>query len=395
MPARSICQHDCVAGKMSKRTSCCEEPAFGPQATRITCGFLHYLQTAGNAGASHWIDKGVRILHKDIDILKERVPLLQYLARLDWNGRPAGNRDEYVGLCPLHSESKPSFYVNTRKNVFYCHGCGCGGDVIRFVQMRNKLSFPQALLLLKQQESESKRSPQEALTETWHFYQRKFNCDTAGYSYLETRGVLDAALMRKMGIGFAPGGNLRHHLVQLDYPIDLLMRLGLLDKAGRDTFSHRIVFPCFDQNGLVNLYGRSLAGNPIHRFLPLPQGGLFAWNEIRRHQSVILVEGPLDLAVLWQAGFENATCSFGIHLSRLQLAQLGDSFERKVYIAFDSDNNGAGQSAARFLAQRLVHVGLKACIVHLPLGADPNSYFVAGATAGDFQRCLNLAENAL
>jgi len=178
----------------------------------------------------------------------------------------------------------------------------------------------------------------------------------------------------------------------LGYSFDQLAQSGLISKTGHDTFFRRIVFPCFDQGCLVNLYGRSLDGDPIHRFLPFPKGGLFAWDSVHACPSVILVEGPLDLAVLWQAGFENTTCGFGIHLSRRQLAQLCDGRARKVFIAFDSDPNGAGQSAARFLAQRLTHVGLTAHIVDLPLGHDPNSYFVSGATAEDFQRCLDLAE---
>ncbi len=333
-------------------------------------------------------------MQNDIEKLKERVDLLQYLARLDWSGQPIGNQGEVVGLCPLHTESKPSFYVNARKNVFYCHGCGCGGDVIRFVQIHRNLSFQQALLHLKQQEPVSDRSPQDALAETLNFYQSELNRDSAGFSYLETRGIKDTSLIRKMGIGYAPGGNLKHRLVQSGYLLDLLLRLGLIDKAGRDTLFHRIVFPCFDQDALVNLYGRSLDGNPIHRLLPLPKGGLFAWNEVRRHRSVILVEGPLDLAVLWQAGFENSTCSFGVHLNSLQFTQLCDSCERKIFIAFDADQNCAGQRTARSLAQRLDHAGFNACIVNLPLGLDPNSYFVSGATAQDFQRRLDLAEGA-
>jgi DNA primase len=332
------------------------------------------------------------VLPDDLECLKEHVPLLQYLARHDWRGRPVGSQQEFVGLCPLHAESKPSFYVNARKNVFYCHGCGRGGDIVRFVQLHRKLSFHKALVHLKQELALPESSPQEVLKESWAFYQSEFSRNFAGLYYLYTRGVRDTVLMGKMGIGYAPGRCLRRHLVQLGYPFDLLVQTGLISKTGHDTFFRRIVFPCFDQDQLVNLYGRSLDGDPIHRFLPFPKGGLFAWNAVRACPVVILVEGPLDAAVLWQAGFGNTTCGFGIHLSRRQLAQLCDGRVRKVFIAFDSDPNGAGQSAARFLAQRLAPVGLTAHIVDLPLGHDPNSYFVSGATAEDFQRCLDLAE---
>ena len=84
---------------------------------------------------------------EDVETLKRRMPLLEYLRQHNWAGRPAG-RSEYVGLCPLHKESQPSFYVNARKNVFYCHGCGQGGDLIRFVQLSRGLSFRQSLASL-------------------------------------------------------------------------------------------------------------------------------------------------------------------------------------------------------------------------------------------------------
>jgi hypothetical protein len=71
---------------------------------------------------------------EDVETLKRRLPLLDYLRQHNWASRPAG-RSEFVGLCPLHEETRPSFYVNTRKDVFYCHGCGQGGDLIRFVQL--------------------------------------------------------------------------------------------------------------------------------------------------------------------------------------------------------------------------------------------------------------------
>jgi DNA primase len=103
---------------------------------------------------------------------------------------------------------------------------------------------------------------------------------------------------------------------------------------------------------------------------------------------VILVEGLFDLAVLWQAGFINTTCAFGTHLTQAQFSQLSDRPDRRVFIAFDSDINGAGQQAAHVLAQRLQHAGVLAHIIELPAGHDPNTFFTAGASTSDFARCL-------
>ncbi len=328
----------------------------------------------------------------DIDQLKHRVSLLGYLMRANWQARPIGPHHELLGLCPLHQEKHPSFYVNTRKNLFYCHGCGRGGDVIRLVQLYLNLSFPQALAHLKQEFGSPQPSPEGVLEEALAFYQSQLPSHGEALHYLYSRGLRDTEITRQMGIGYAPGGILRRHLTQLGYPSEILLQAGLINRQGHDTFFRRIILPCSDQTRLVNLYGRSLNGVPSHHFLPRPKGGLFAWNEVRSCPAVILVEGVFDLAVLWQVGFTNTTCSFGIHLSRLQLAQLCDSTDREIFIAFDSDPNGAGQGAAYFLAKRLSNAGLTARIVKLPLGQDPNSYFLAGAKAEDFKQCLQSSE---
>jgi len=140
-----------------------------------------------------------------------------------------------------------------------------------------------------------------------------------------------------------------------------------------------------------NLYGRSISGSaPPHRFLPGAKGGLYSWQQAQSFPEVILVEGLFDYAVLWQAGFENVTCSLGTHLNVQQFRQLCDR-PRTVYVAFDADSNGSGQHASQCLAQRLRERGITARLVSLPDGHDPNSFFVQGGDAGQFQCLLEQA----
>ena len=96
--------------------------------------------------------------------------------------------------------------------------------------------------------------------------------------------------------------------------------------------------------------------------------------------------------MLWQAGFRNTTCAFGTHLTPTQFRQISDRPRRRVYLAFDQDNNRAGQLASQALARRLQRAGLAVSIVQLPAGQDPNSYFVRGASAADFALRLEGAE---
>jgi len=325
---------------------------------------------------------------EDLEQLKQRLPLLDYLRQQNWIGRPAGQGPELVGLCPLHSETRPSFYVNARKNLFYCHGCGQGGDLIRFVQLSQHLSFRQSLAYLERQNAAADLSA--VLKETAAFYQRQWPHYPEALRYLQQRGVQDAALLQELHMGYAPGGSLRCHLTAQGYSLELLRRIGLVDARGRDAFYRRVVFPCCQQERVVNLYGRSLGTACAHRFLPGSKGGLFAWEAVRQFPSVILVEGMFDLAVLWQAGFRHTTCSLGTHLTPSQFHQLCDH-PRTVYLTFDVDANGSGQQAAQALAHRLQAQGIIARRVLLPPGEDPNSFFVQGGDARQFQALLEEA----
>jgi DNA primase len=329
------------------------------------------------------------VVGEDIEKLKQRFSLLDYLRQQHWTARPVAHGPEFVGLCPLHPETRPSFYVNARKNLFYCHGCGQGGDLLRFVQLSRHLSFRQSLAYLQQQ-SALTADPAAVLEQAATFYQQQLDGYPEARRYLEQRGLRDPVLIKELRIGYAPG-SLRRHLAAQGYPCDLLQRLGLLNPQGCDAFYRRVIFPCCQGGRVVNLYGRSIAAAFAHRFLPGSKGGLFAWESVRQFSTVILVEGLFDLAVLWQVGFRHVTCSLGTHLNADQFQQLCDR-PRTVYLTFDVDANGSGQQASQQLAHRLRAQGLTTRHVLLPDGHDPNSFFVQGGDAQQFHSFLEAAQ---
>lgn len=326
---------------------------------------------------------------EDVVTLKRRMPLLDYLRQHNWTGHPAG-RSEIVGLCPLHEETRPSFYVNTRKDVFYCHGCGRGGDLIRFVQLSRRLSFRQCLACL-----ESRTTPESdsagVLEQAAAFYQQQLDQHPEAMLYLNKRGLHDPGLIRDLEIGYAPGGILRRHLTAHGCSFGLLRQSGLLNVNGSDALYQRIIFPLREGEQIVNLYGRSIGAAFAHRFLPGTKGGLYAWEKVRHCSEVILVEGLFDYVVLRQAGFDNVTCSLGTHLNAEQFLQLCGG-PRTVYLAFDVDANLSGQQAAQQLADRLHAHGISSRRVILPEGRDPNSFFVDGGDASEFQALLKDAQ---
>jgi DNA primase len=226
---------------------------------------------------------------KETEKLKWQIPLLDYLRRHNWSLHPVGSQQEFVGLCPLHAETHASFYVNATKNLFFCHGCGRGGDLIRFAQLYFDLSFDQALARLRQELAPALASEPELLEQAAAFYQTQLHHHREALQYLRERGLHDSCLIERLGMGYAPGGNLRHHLTALGYPVELLREVGLIDHPGRDVLYRRIVFPCRDHGHFSNLYGRSLGTAPAHRFLARPKGDLYAWETASAFPSVILV----------------------------------------------------------------------------------------------------------
>ena len=318
-----------------------------------------------------------------LDELKQQIPLLDYLQAHNWRPVRRLSRGRLMGLCPLHPDHDPSFLVDPRKSLFYCYGCGHGGDVIRFVELDRQVKFPQALAMLCQW-----RGMAPLLQDAAGFYRMQLHRHGEAVAYLHQRGVCSPELIEHMRIGYAPGGCVRGWLMQLGYPLAALRQAGLITAPGYDAHTRRIVFPLEG-----NLYGRSIsAAAPPHRFLPGAKGGLYAWKQVRQYPEVILVEGLFDYAVLWQAGFRNVTCSMGTQLNADQFRQLCDGM-RTIYLTFDADANGSGQHATQVLAYRLRKQGLTVCTVELPEGHDPNSFFVEGGDARQFQSLLEAARS--
>jgi len=232
------------------------------------------------------------------------------------------------------------------------------------------------------------RSPnrQSLLKDVVSFYQIQLHRHPEAAHYLLLRGIQQPQIIEELAIGYAPGRCLRSWLMTLDYSLSDLQQAGLVNTAGHDTFSQRVVFPLE-----ASLYGRSIVNAPAHRFLPGAKGGLYAWERVKQSPKVILVEGLFDLAALWQAGFRNVTCAMGSHLNARQFQQLCDGVSRTVYLAFDSDLHGGGQQAAQQLSRRLLKEGVTALRVELPYGHDPNSFFARGGDGRQFQNLLEEA----
>jgi DNA primase len=312
---------------------------------------------------------------------RQQPALLEYLEQHGWKRARVDGGEEVAGLCPLHRETRPSFYVNRRKNVFYCHGCGRGGDLIRLMELLEGLSFAQVLLRLRSRDRAA--TPWE---EAVRFYERQLRGCPQAQHYLEQRGIHASETIARMRIGYAPGGCLRAHLESGGYTQREIRDSGLLDARGRDLFYRCLTFPL---EGGENLYGRRMDAGPRHLFLARGKGGLYGWEQARGCGAAIVVEGLFDVAVLWQAGFSNTVAVLGAHLNRMQMAQLCDGEPRHVYLCLDGDE--AGQSAARILSWKLRRAGVQARRVELPDGHDPNSFFCAGAAACGFQRLLDRA----
>jgi DNA primase len=306
----------------------------------------------------------------------------------------------YVGRCPFHEERTPSFSVNAQDKLFYCFGCGKGGDVITFVRDTEQLEFAEAVEWLAErfrvtleyeetspqfEESRKRRDRLYAvLDQAAKFYERHLWESEAGApvrEYLEGRG-LDADVCREFRLGLSPGAGLAQKAQQKGFTREELGRAGLTNARGNDYFPQRLMFPLADARGrIVGFQARRLReDDPLRgKYVNSPEGELFhksavlyglnlARAAIAKQERAVVVEGNTDVIALRQAGFEPVVASMGTALTEQQLKEL-QRLARRLYLCFDAD--AAGEAATLRGMELAAERGFDIRVVTLPPGTDP------------------------
>jgi DNA primase len=312
--------------------------------------------------------------------------------------RKAGAR--YVGRCPFHEERTPSFSVNPQDRLFYCFGCGKGGDVITFVRETEQLDFAAAVEWIAErfrvtleyeetspqfEESRRRRDRLYALLDqAASFYERHLWEAEAGApvrGYLEGRG-LGEPVCREFRLGLSPGNGLSQKAQQKGFTREELRRAGLTNARGNDYFPQRLMFPLADARGrIVGFQARRLRDDdPLRgKYVNSPEGELFhksavlyglnlARSAIAKQERAVVVEGNTDVIALRQTGFEPVVASMGTALTQQQLKEL-QRLTRRLYLCFDADT--AGEDASMRGMQLAADRNFDVRVLLLPPGTDP------------------------
>lgn len=328
----------------------------------------------------------------------------------------------YVGLCPFHNEKTGSFTVSASKQMYYCFGCGAGGNVITFLMNYENETFPEVLQELadragvelpkQEQSAEAKRQSDkrsrllEVQKEAAKYYYALLRSPRGkqAYEYFRKRELSDET-MRKFGLGYSDkySDDLYRYLKSKGYEDELLKDSGLVTfdekYGGHDKFWNRAMFPIMDVRGKVIGFGGRVMGEGEPKYLNSPETqifdksrNLYALNIARstKKPQMLLCEGYMDVIALHQAGFDNAVASLGTAFTTGH-ASLLKRYTKEVYLTFDSD--GAGIKAALRAIPILKEVGLTAKVIHMEPYKDPDEFIKAlGAEA--YQKRIDEAENS-
>ena len=328
----------------------------------------------------------------------------------------------YFGLCPFHNEKSPSFSVSPGKQMFYCFGCGAGGNVFTFVMQYENASFQEAVKLLAEragvslpdlQEGEEARkrdSKRARLLEVnkeaarYFYYQLRSKAGQAGYAYLHKRQLSEETI-KHFGLGFAnvTSNDLVKYLKSKGYEDKLIIEAGLASYDERyglhDKFWNRVMFPIQDSNHRVIGFGGRVMGDAKPKYLNSPETmvfdksrNLYGLNFARtaRTNNIILCEGYMDVIAMHQAGFTQAVASLGTAFTEGQ-AILLRRYAQEVILAYDSD--GAGVRAALRAIGILKEAGMTGKVLNLEPYKDPDE-FIKNLGREAFAQRLEEAENS-
>ncbi|MDO4340507.1 MAG: DNA primase [Eubacteriales bacterium] len=309
----------------------------------------------------------------------------------------------YFGLCPFHNEKTPSFSVTPSKQMYYCFGCGAGGNVFNFIMEYENYTFGEALKYLADRsgvelpkieyskEAKEKAEQRAALMEInkqaakYFYYQLRGESGARAYQYLTERG-LSAETIHKFGLGYSDkhSGSLYRYLKSKNYSDGLLRESGLFNVDERhgmyDKFWNRVIFPIMDVNSRVIGFGGRVMGDAKPKYLNSPETkifdksrNLYGLNVARttRKNYLILCEGYMDVIAMHQAGFTNAVASLGTALTSGH-ASLLKRYTKEVLLLYDSDE--AGVRAALRGIPILREAGINSRVVNLKPYKDPDEF---------------------
>ncbi|MGC1618049.1 MAG: DNA primase [Candidatus Acidiferrum sp.] len=310
---------------------------------------------------------------------------------------------DYSGLCPFHQEKTPSFTVSPLKQIFYCFGCGKGGDVFNFVMDMEKSAFPEAVRTVaekcgiaiprprerspeERQENQQRATLVEMHREAQTFFTKQISGTLEGKvarAYIEDRG-LDNKAIDRFGIGYAPSdGDALLRFLKQKYPEKLLVESGLIsrgEQGGRlfDRFRRRIMFPIANDSGKIVAFGGRALGDEMPKYMNSPETPIYSKSNVlyhmdrakealRRSDYAVLVEGYMDAIAVARAGISNVVASCGTSLAEPQIKLLS-RFTKRVIVNYDPDN--AGQAATERSVSLLLEQDFEVRVLALPPVGD-------------------------
>ena len=328
----------------------------------------------------------------------------------------------YFGLCPFHNEKSPSFSVSPNKQMYYCFGCGAGGNVFTFIMEYENQTFPEAVKILADragialpeaeltEEQKRERNKRQLLLEinktaaNYFYYLLNGDQGQQAREYLENRRMSKETQIH-FGLGYASkySNDLYLYLKKKGYQDQILKETGLLtydEKRGaHDKFWNRVMFPIMDVNNRVIGFGGRVMGDGTPKYLNSPETMLFDksrnlyglnYARTSRKPYMIICEGYMDVIAMHQAGFTNAVASLGTAFTT-QHSVLLKRYTQEVRLAYDSD--GAGQKAALRAIPILKSAGINVRVIHMDPYKDPDE-FLKNLGTDAFQERIDAAESS-